>query len=177
MDASIDQSNITQVKAGQKVDITLDAYPNEHISGTVSLVALQGTIVSNVTTFTVTAMVDQVTDLLRAGMNANIDIAESEATNVLTVPSEAIKTSGTMKQVIVPVTTIANTPAQARPATQNVTVEVGLDDGTNVEIKSGLKEGQEVVIGTSSSTTTTTTKSSSGLLGGGGGSAGGPPPN
>ena len=45
-----------------------------------------------------------------------------------------------------------------------VPVVTGLDDGTNVEIKSGLTEGQEVVIGTRSSTTTT--KPASGLGGG-----------
>ncbi|MFZ3131430.1 MAG: HlyD family efflux transporter periplasmic adaptor subunit [Desulfosporosinus sp.] len=49
--ASIDQADIAQVKIGQKVDITLDAYPDEHSGGTVSLVALQGTTASNVTTF------------------------------------------------------------------------------------------------------------------------------
>jgi HlyD family secretion protein len=51
-------------------------------------------------------------------------------------------------------------------------VEIGLDDGTNVEIKSGLKEGQEVVIGTSSSKATKATGS---ILGGV--PDGGPPPN
>ena len=59
--------------------------------------------------------------------------------------------------------------------TRSVTVEIGLDDGTNVEIKSGLTEGQEVVTGTS---TVTTTKTTSGFsLGGGGNRAmsGGPP--
>ncbi|HWQ40914.1 MAG TPA: biotin/lipoyl-binding protein [Desulfosporosinus sp.] len=177
--ATIDQADIAQVKIGQTVDITLDAYPDEHSSGTVSLVALQGSTASNVTTFEVTVAIEKASDKLRSGMNANIDISVAEVKNVLTVPSEAIKTSGTKKQAIVVATTNANSPAQAGQTTQNVTVEIGLDDGTNVEIKSGLKEGQEVVIATSSPATTSTTKSSSGLLGGGGGggSAGGPPPN
>lgn len=193
--ASIDQADIAQVKIGQKVDITLDAYPDEHSSGTVSLVALQGTTASNVTTFKVTVAVDQASDKLRSGMNANIDIVVDEAKNVLTVPSEAIKTRGNKKEVMVPATTSTNSTTQADQTTQSskrtsassgqkaanvqyVPVEIGLDDGTNVEIKSGLKEGQEVVTGTKSSTTSTSktstsSKSSSGLLGGG--PAGGPP--
>ena len=188
VDASIDQSDITQVKVGQKVDITLDAYPNQHMSGAVSVVALQGTIVSNVTTFAVTATVDQVSDLLRAGMNANINIIVAEAKNVLTVPSEAVKTRGTRTGVTVPTTSstgtgkvsqAAQTSTQPKNATgtgnvaangQYVPVVIGLDDGTNVEIKSGLDEGEAVIIGTRSSSTTA--KATSGFsLGGGGGGA------
>lgn len=194
--ATIDQADIAQVKIGQKVDITLDAYPDEHSSGSVSLVALQGTTASNVTTFKVTVAVEQASDKLRSGMNANIDIVVAEASNVLTVPSEAIKTVGDKKQVTVLASTSAESADQGGQAPQsgtktnvsnaqnaalnatvrNITVEVGLDDGTNAEIKSGLTEGQEVVTGTSA---VTTTKATSGFSLGGGnraaGSAGGPP--
>ena len=192
VDASIAQSDIAQVKLGQKVDITLDSNPNQIISGTVSLIALQGTIVSSVTTYTVTVTVDQATDLLRAGMNANVSIVLAEVKNVLTVPSGAIKTIGDKKEVIVPATTSAKSAGQMGQTTQSctktnssigqntanvqyVSVEIGMDDGTNVEIKSGLQEGQEVVTGTSSTKTTTTTKSTGSLLGGG--PEGSPPPN
>ena len=184
--ATIDQADIAQVKIGQKVDITLDAYPDEHSNGSVSLVALQGTTASNVTTFKVTVAVEQASDKLRSGMNANIDIVVAEAKNVLTVPSEAIKTKGTKKEVTVPVSISAESAGQVDQAAQsgtktnarrgqnatsananvrNVTVEVGLDDGTNVEIKSGLTEGQEVVTGTSTASTPKTTSGFS--LGGG----------
>ena len=187
VDASIDQADIAQVKVGQTVDVTLDAYPDVHNSGTVSLVALQGTIVSNVTTFAVTATVDQASDLFRAGMNANINIVVAEAKNVITVPSEAIKTRGNKKSVLIPITSSASRPGQADPAAQlsatpksttntgstrtlvngqSIPVEIGLDDGTNVEIKSGIKVGQEVITGTSSSTTA---KATSGFSFGGGG--------
>jgi len=203
--ASIAQSDIGQVKVGQKVDITLDSNPDQHISGTVSLVALQGTIVSNVTTFAVTVTVDQVTDLLRAGMNANVSIVVEEVKNVLTVPSAAVKMRGTKAFVTAPAAAstgagqadstsqtnskpAANATAGATGATgatgaagakaaagnaaaanvQSIPVVTGLDDGTNIEIKSGLTEGQDVIIGTR--TSSTTTKATSGLsLGGGGG--------
>lgn len=198
VDASIDQADIAQVKVGQKVDITLDAYPNEHSTGAVSLVALQGTTTSNVTTYAVTVTVDKASDKLRSGMNANVDILVDSAENVLTVPSEAIKTVDDKTQVMVPVESAAqpsgNTKSSAgkqkSPSFKYVPVEVGLDDGTNVEIKSGLDEGQVVIIGTSSSASasgsgsssssssksnSTSSKRSGGLLGGG--AAGGPPPN
>jgi len=186
VDASIDQADIAQVKVGQKVDVNLDAYPDEHSTGTVNLVALQGTIASNVTTFAVTVEVDQASELLRAGMNANINIIVAEAKNVLTVPSEAITKRGTKTGVTVP-STSAPGAGQADKAAQSSTpprntgntgtgnavaniqyipVEIGLDDGMNVEIKSGLKEGQEVIIGTRSAAAANTT--SGFRLGGGG---------
>lgn len=202
--ASIDQADIAQVKIGQKVDVTLDAYPNEHSSGTVSLVALQGTTASNVTTFKVTVAIDKASDKLRSGMNANIDIVVAEADNVLTVPSEAVKTRGSKKGVMVPSTptdTKSNkVDSTTQPSTdsksttkasggqglanqQFIPVETGLDDGTNVEIKSGLTEGQEVITAVSSSATA---KASTGgfslgggnrAMGGGGGAAAGAPRN
>ncbi|HZK55940.1 MAG TPA: biotin/lipoyl-binding protein [Desulfosporosinus sp.] len=188
VDASIDQADIAQVKVGQIVDATLDAYLDVHNSGVVSVVAVQGTVVSNVTTFVVTVKMDKASDLLLAGMNANISIVVAEAKNVLMVPSEAVKTRGDKKSVLIPTDSGTGSAGQADPAAQsstnprsapntgmgmtasagqNVTVEIGLDDGTNVEIKSGIKEGQEVIIGT---TSTMAAKAASGLfnLGGGG---------
>lgn len=215
VDAAIDQADINQVKMGQKVDITLDSAPNQHISGTVSQIAIQGTITSNVTTYDVTVTVDKPTDLLKAGMNANVSIIVAQAKNVLTVPSAAVKTRGTQSFVMVPVTESGNSSNQAanqsnksnngnqgtqggqsyqrnqgtqgtqgsnrtgngsassggRAASNErfVPVTVGLDDGTNVEIKSGLQEGQEVITGTRSTSATTGSNSGSGLRLGGGG--------
>lgn len=185
VDASIDQSDISQVKVGQKVDVTLDASPNQHNTGVVSSVAVQGTIVSNVTTFTVTATLDNASASLRAGMNANINIVVAEAKNVLTVPSEAVKTRGQQTGVTAPststtsTTTSTNQPKNAGNArfggaggnVKYIPVVIGLDDGTNVEIKSGLTEGQDVIIGTRSSSTTAKATTSGFSLGGGGGSA------
>lgn len=200
--AAIDQADIAQVKIGQKVDITLDAYPDEHSSGVVSLVALQGTTSSNVTTFEVTVAVDEASDKLRSGMNANMDIIVAEAKNVLTVPSEAVKTRGDQKGVMVPLSAGGGSEEKAnqdaKPAEESgnkaaksnigqaqasgkfVAVEFGLDDGTNVEVKSGLTEGQEVIVTTSTGTSSSTAnKTGSGgiFMGGGGGgrAASGPP--
>lgn len=206
IDTSVDQSDVSQVKVGQKTDITLDSAPNQHISGTVTLVAVQGTTVQNVTTFNVTVQVDTPSPLLRAGMNANVSIILAEAKGVLTVPSEALRGTGSRVGVLVPgaatdgssdsastgkpgsqasgsgvksgasngatsgqssavgtgsrQNTGAGTTGSAAGAGLNgmnahlVPVEIGLNDGTNVEIKSGLTDGQEIVIGVRSSTTT-----------------------
>ncbi|WP_407309437.1 efflux RND transporter periplasmic adaptor subunit [Desulfosporosinus sp. SB140] len=203
VDASIDQSDISQCKVGQKVDITLDSYPNQRISGTVNSVALQGATTQNITTYEVKATVDQNSDLLRAGMNANVNIITAQVTDVLTVPSEALKSEGNQIGITVPGSSDtkagqSNSTDQMSPKSGNaaevssdtenamanvrfIPVETGLDDGTNVQIKSGLEDGQEVITGTNSSSTTSKSNSSSGFsLGVGGGpnpGDGGPPPN
>lgn len=171
VDASIDQADIAQVKVGQKVDITLDAYPDDHSTGVVSLVALQGTTTSNVTTFEVTVTVEQASDKLRSGMNANLDIVLEEAKNVLTVPSEAVKTRGDEKGVMVPQAAEKTGSGQTGANVQFVPVEFGLDDGTNIEVKSGLTEGQEVITAVGISSTTKASTGGFGIGGGGGGGA------
>ncbi|MHB1651844.1 MAG: efflux RND transporter periplasmic adaptor subunit [Desulfitobacteriaceae bacterium] len=182
VDVSVDQADIDQVKVGQKADITLDSHPDQHISGTVSQVALQGTTVQNVTTFNVTVQVDPSNTFLKAGMNANVSIILAEVKGVLTVPSEAIRGTGNRKGVLVPGAApdgsngagnasqkdkTAKQPTQGGTQGQAsgnnfglsgvdahfVPVETGLDDGTNVEIKSGLTDGQEIVLGVRSAST------------------------
>jgi HlyD family secretion protein len=153
IDTSVDQADISQVKVGQKTDITLDSTPNEHISATVSQIAPVGKTVNNVTTFNVTILLDSPSPLLFASMSTNVSIILEEAKGVLSIPSEAVKTRGAGKGVLIP-------GSGANAAPQFVTVETGLDDGTNTEIHSGLSEGQEVIISTGS--TTAASSSSSG---------------
>ncbi len=141
IDTSVDQADISQVKVGQKTDITLDSTPDEHISGTVSQIAPVGKTTSNVTTFDVTILLDSPSPLLYASMSTNVSIILEEAKGVLSVPSEAVQTRRDSKGVLIP-------GSGSNTAPQFVTVETGLDDGTNIEIKSGLTEGQEVIVST-----------------------------
>lgn len=202
VEAAVSQAEIAEIKAGQKVDITLDSAPDKHMSATVSKVALKGTMTQNVTTFIVTMQMDEASELLRAGMNANVGIIVAEAKDVLTIPSQAIKTQGNQKGVLVVQNSenrqsqegspennssatspqSATQPSNNRPQNSSATnrqsqagnqstmansntrfvpVEIGLDDGTNVEIKSGLTEGQVIVAGTRSTSTTTKTNTNS----------------
>ncbi|MHB8126927.1 MAG: efflux RND transporter periplasmic adaptor subunit [Desulfitobacteriaceae bacterium] len=193
VDTAVDQADITQLKVGQKADITLDSVPNQHISGTVSQIAPLGTTVQNVTTFNVTILLDSPSSLLHASMSSNVSIIIYEAKNVLTIPSEAVRGTGDRKMVMVPgpatdaKTGTGNrnnsdssiqggTTGQGGQSTGNnaamtgvnahfVSIVTGLDDGTNVEIKSGLSEGQEVIVSTRSASTSAKTSGSTGSSG------------
>ena len=84
------------------------------------------------------------------GMNASVTIILDSAQNVLVVPESAVQTEGRNSVVEV---------QKDDGSTEKVTVQTGLSDGTNIQITSGLEEGQTVIIPTraaASSTTQTT---------------------
>lgn len=239
VESSVSQDEVTKIKAGQKANISLDSAPEDYMKATVTQVALKGTTTQNVTTFQVTMQMDEITDAIRPGMNANVGIIIAGTRDVLIVPSSAIQTRGDQKGVLV-ITGAASSDSQSpsdrvqekplqresapgrtpqageeaekglgRPEPQIqaegsgnrgnqenqgetgtsrfVPVEVGLDDGTNVEIKSGLTEGQVIVAGTRTSLSGSnngagsnrTMNSPTGVMpgmGGGGGFSGGARP-
>ena len=93
---------------------------------------------------------------LRSGMTSNITITTASAPQVLSVPAAAIRGTNGNYSVLV----LVNGTPQAEP------VEVGLMTSSLVEIKSGLNEGDEVVIGTSSQQRNGTTTNGFGGAGG-----------
>lgn len=168
MKISVDELDVAKMQAGQPVTITFDALPGKRYEGKVAKVALEGTVRNDIATFDVTVQIQNPAGLL-AGMNGSAEIAIAQRENVLTVPAQAVRTIGGRSIVQV---------LEDGKAAQ-IEVQVGLRTTTDVEIVSGLTEGQQVI--------TTTVRAQSGLqipgLGGGqnrqqnvpaGGNAGGP---
>lgn len=153
INSSIDETDISSVKVGQDVDVTLDSYPGKKLTGKVSLISPQAQTQSNVTFFNVVIAVTNQDDMLKTGMNANIAILVSNVKNVVTVPSEAIKGNDKFKFVL-----LANS-GTAKP--QRTRVEVGTDNGILTEIKSGLQDGDKVILGYTSGNSTSTSTSTS----------------
>ena len=91
LNASIDESDLGQIAAGQTVSFTVDAYPSETFRGAVSQVRLNPTTVNNVVTYN--AIIDAPnTELkLKPGMTATATIEIARRENVLRVPSAALR--------------------------------------------------------------------------------------
>jgi HlyD family secretion protein len=89
--ASIDEADIGQVKVGQTVAFTVDAYPSRTFQGTVSQIRLSPTTVQNVVSYTVMVDLDNKDMALLPGMTANVTIDVQTAENVLKVPAAALK--------------------------------------------------------------------------------------
>jgi HlyD family secretion protein len=172
--ASVDESDIGQIKKNQAVNIKVDAYQGKKFKGIVSRIATQGTNSSNVVTFEVKIEVIS-TDkhLLLPEMTANIEIITHKAENVLYVPETAVISRRGKKFVYLYSPDTINNPYNQnnpdlnkkpdRKIKRNKTgnpekskkevsipglrklVETGLSDGLNIEIKSGLELTDKII--------------------------------
>lgn len=139
--ADVVESDISSMSVGQEATIGVDAI-GATITGTVSAIAPtagdssgSGSVVSYPVTVTLTGA----PKALRAGMTADITIVTASATNVLTIPAEALR--GTTGDYRVQVMGADGTPTVTP-------VEVGLVTSSTAEIKSGLAAGDTVITGT-----------------------------
>lgn len=131
---AIDEAQIGRVAVDQKVTIRVDAYPERTFEGKVFRVSPLGVTKSNVVTFDVEIVVtDRDARLLRSGMSADLEIATARLRDVFTVPLAAISSRGKERFV------------QLASGAQRK-VETGANDGQRIVIKSGLHEGDQVVM-------------------------------
>jgi HlyD family secretion protein len=89
--AKTDESDVGQIKAGQPVTFTVDAFPNEVFHGTVEQVRMNATIVQNVVTYDTVVAFDNPQQKLFPGMTAYITIPVAQAENTLEVPNAALR--------------------------------------------------------------------------------------
>jgi HlyD family secretion protein len=140
VDAEVAEADIAQVWVGQKVDVSVDAFPGEIFEGKVVRIDPRTTIEQNVVYVHVLVELDEVDERLKPGMSATCDFLVDRKENVLAVPNEAIKEDEEGK-TYVEVLLHAN----PEPKTERRYVEVGLQGTMFTEVKKGLKEGEVVV--------------------------------
>lgn len=159
---SLSEVDVTKVQSGQKVSMTMDAFPDATLTGTVLAINTSGNVSSGVTSYSTTILLDPTSLKIYTNMAINAKIITNTKDNVLLVPTAAIQTvSGTKSIRILTSGKLTSVP-----------VEVGLQGDTQTEIISGVTEGESVVTSVINSTkaTTTTTASPFGSFGGVGGS-------
>lgn len=91
--ADVDEADIGQVKSGQRVEFTVDAYQDEKFKGTVQEVRLSPTTTSNVVTYTVVITAENPDQKLLPGMTATCTIVTQEVENAVAIPVKALKFS------------------------------------------------------------------------------------
>ena len=89
--ASVDESDIGQIKDNQPVQFTVQSYPGQQFNGTVKQVRLQSTTTDNVVNYTAVVAVKNDGGKLLPGMTATVAFTTASATDVLTVPSAALR--------------------------------------------------------------------------------------
>jgi HlyD family secretion protein len=150
VDASVSESDIGGVKVGQKATFTVEAYSGRTFDGRVAQLRQAPITVQNVVTYDVVIAVSNPDLALLPGMTANVHIVTEEHSDVLAVPIQALRfhprgasaghdgdSEGGAKRVWV--------LRDGAPAP--VSVQVGIDDGTSVEITGGeLQPGDQVIV-------------------------------
>lgn len=150
--ADVDEADIGDVKEGERVSFTVDAYPDDTFEGEVKQVRQEATTSNNVVTYEVVISAPNADLKLKPGLTANVTIYTAERKGVLSVPSKALRftpqkeTVGKMKIVDATnaknkVWTIEGNSIVAHK------VNIGMTDGTNTQIVGGIVEGTKVVTG------------------------------
>jgi HlyD family secretion protein len=198
---SVDEADIGKVKQGQRVEFTVDAYPDMKFEGTVSEVRLQPVTTNNVVTYVVILSAPNPDKKLMPGMTASSTIYVAERQGVLTLSGKAVRftpdteylkkmfvamqKSGKMSKMPVGTATGTGSMPTSMPAGQMTQgfpstgmtmaglkldpkmktvwlkddkmglrpsmIKIGVDNGSTVEVISGLKEGDEVIVSMDSS--------------------------
>lgn len=138
----VDELDVMNVEAGQTVNITADALPDETFEGVITNVSLVSNSSGGVTQYPVTVQINEVGSLL-PGMNISGEIVIESAENVLTVPADAIQRGNV---VYVQDETVTEAQGDVPAGFRSVEVEVGVSDGSYIEIISGLSEGDAVYV-------------------------------
>lgn len=137
--AQVDETDISQVKLNQRVEITLDAYAEQPMEGNVVHIAYESKTVNNVTTYLVDIIPSQIPEFMKSGMTANVVFTTSEKEETLLLPASAVqKENGKFKVLLASV--------DKRQDPTSLSIEVGVNDGKKIEILSGLKEGDTVLM-------------------------------
>jgi HlyD family secretion protein len=163
---SVDELDVKSVAVGQKVNITADAVSGKTFSGTVTNVSLKSTTTDGVTNYPVTITLDDGMDDLLPGMNVDGIIVLNEASDVLTIPADALIRGN---HVYIKDDTVKEANGAVPAGFKEVEVKTGLINDDYVEITSGLEENQEVYV----AQTTVSTNKTTGIKGEMGGPPGG----
>jgi len=171
VEANMDEADVGGLVEGQKVTFTVDAYPDLTFEGTVAQIRLNAVVTNSVVTYTVIVNAPNPDKKLFPGMTANITVIIQEEQG-LTVPMEALyftPSEDVAKALRIQQTTSKEKEAKGGSSKKETgvwiqaadgsakyqPVKVGINDGINSIVKSGLKQGEKVILSVSTETKTT----------------------
>jgi HlyD family secretion protein len=176
-EVKVDETDIVNIKIGQPADVTVDAIPGKVYKGHVTLVGDQallrstGVATSQSTTgteeakdFKVVVTLDQPSDELRPGLSTTAKITTAQKPNVLSLPIQALTmytapppnssngnveaaSSSPSKTPPVQGVYVVEKDSHGKQRAKFVPVTTGITGATDIEVLTGLQDGQEIVIG------------------------------
>ncbi len=149
--ADVDEADIADVKVGERVSFTVDAYPTETFSGTVKQVRQEATTTNNVVTYEVVISAPNADMKLKPGLTANVTIFTSELDGVLSIPSKALRYSPEKETVGKRKIVDCNGKNKVWTLEGNQivahAVKIGMTDGTHTQILGGIAAGKQIITG------------------------------
>ena len=136
--ASVTEMDIARLQVGQSVRVTLDAKPGQVFSGTLTTLPPRGTSEDGVSLYAIEATFETPGSDVRSGSLANLRVVVGEKADVLLIPAAAVRSREQGKPYVV-----VKAPDGK---TNEVSIQVGINDGILVEVLSGLEEGQTVLV-------------------------------
>lgn len=168
VEANVDEADIGQVKEGQTVTFTVDAYPNDVFTGTVKQIRLEPKVTSNVVTYTVIIDAPNPEEKLMPGMTASVSIIIEKETGV-TVPMESLyftlkeETIQMLSKHGMTFNSLFKNEEELTNSLKDITkksiwvkkgnvyeqrmVTTGIDDGAKSIVPDGVAVGEEIVTG------------------------------
>ena len=138
VDAFVDETDIGRVKVGQKAIFTVDTYPDKEFTGKVRAIYPKAIIQENVVNFDVVIEIDDPNiELLRPDMTTSVTIYQEERMGVLVIPRLAIIKEGNKRFVFV---------GESSGSFEKKEIKTGIQSGKDIEVTSGLKEGDVIGI-------------------------------
>jgi HlyD family secretion protein len=144
VEGRVDESDIGKVFVGQEARVKVDAFRDRVFSGEVTRIAPLGERVDNVIGFEVRVAITDADKILRSKMSANAEIIVEEKKNILIIPESAIvydRERKTFAEIYDP---------SHKEMKRRVPIEVGISNGTQTELLSGVNEGDKVLRSTGS---------------------------
>lgn len=168
VEANVDEADIGHVSLNQRVEFTVDAYPEEKFAGSVTEIRMQPVTTSNVVTYTVIIQAPNPEKKLMPGMTASTTIFVNEKKDILVLPGKAIRFTPveatyqaylkslpieTAKEMDFKLPEVNSAQKESifiwtknGAVIRKTEVKTGTNDGINYEIVSGLKEGDEIIL-------------------------------
>lgn len=132
---TVDEIDVGKLREGMDAELKVGALPNDTVHGTLTKIWLKAEKNENATVFPIEISIPRTNSItLRAGYSANASIIIQKKTNILTIPERVV----TFKSDSATVTVALAAKDEVR------LIKTGLSDAINVEVVSGLKEGDEV---------------------------------
>jgi HlyD family secretion protein len=144
IEADVDESDIGQIRTGQAVRFTVQSYPDQTFTGTVSQLRLQPRTISNVVNYTVLVEAANPDGVLLPGMTATLDFVVSRVENALLAPNAALRFQPPAEKDTAPATAAAT----QKPAENHGRLYV-VEDGKSLRalvVTRGASDGVSTVV-------------------------------